>query len=83
MQKSVKSVEHLSGAERRKQFAARRLVELSKIDRAVALVAQDFDKGGPAFFGWGLELAVKNTQQMHLQGLDLEIFCVSAVRTRK
>ncbi|HXT68571.1 MAG TPA: hypothetical protein VN700_02380 [Vicinamibacterales bacterium] len=83
VQKAVETWEHLTGAERRKQFAARSFVELGKIDRAVALVAQNLNECGPAFFGWGLELAVKHAQEMHLQGLDLKIFCVSAVRTRK
>ncbi len=83
VQKAVGSREHLPGAERRVEFATRSLVELGKIDRAVALVTQDFDEGGPAFFGWGLKLAVNDAQEVHLQGLDLEILCVSAVRTRK
>jgi hypothetical protein len=83
VQESVESVEHLSCAEGRKQLAARSFVELGKIDRAVALVAQDFEERGPAFFRWGLELTVNDAKQMHLQRLDLEILCVTAVRTRK
>lgn len=73
----------LAGAERGEQFATRSVIKIGQIDRAVALVAQDFDERGPALFRRGLELAVNDAQQVHLQRLDLEILCVSAVGTRK
>jgi hypothetical protein len=52
----------LTGAERGEQFATRSVIKIGQIDRAVALVAQDFDERGPALFGRGLELAVNDAQ---------------------
>ena len=73
----------LAGAERGKQLPTRGVVETGEVDRAVALIAQDFDERRPSLFRWRLKLAVHNAQQVHLQGLYLKILCVSAVRTRE
>ena len=73
----------LASAERGEQFATRRVIEIRQVDRAVALVAQDLDERRPSLFGRWLKLALNDAKQVHLQRLDLEILCVSAVRTRK
>ena len=73
----------LTHAERSEQFATRGVIELGQIDRAVAFVAQNFDERGPALLGRRLKLTLNDAKQMHLQRFDLEIFCVTAVRTRK
>jgi len=65
------------------QLTATVLVERVEIDGAVALVAQDFDKGWPAFFLRRLQLPVSDAQQMHLQRLDEKILGIPTVRTRE
>jgi hypothetical protein len=73
----------LAGAERPEKVATRGFVQARQVNGAVALVAQHLDQGRPSFFRRGLELAVGDAQQMHLQSLNQKIFSVSAVRARK
>ena len=60
----------LARAERRQQFPARAFVQNRQVDGAVALIAQDLDQRRPSLFRGGLELAIRDTQQMHLERFD-------------
>lgn len=76
-------MEGLARAERLVQFAARVLVEVVQVERAVTLVAQDLDKGWPALFLRRLQLTVGNAQELHLQRLGEKILGIPAIRTRE
>ena len=76
-------VSTLTRPERGQQFPARGVVEGCQVHSAVALVAQHLDERRPTLLGRGLKLAFNDAKQVHLQRFDLEILCVTAVRTRK
>jgi hypothetical protein len=59
------------------------LLEGIDVNRAVALVAQEFDHRWPALFLRGLELAVSHTDQVHLQRFDEKILGIPAIGTRQ
>ena len=73
----------LPHAERDVQFPTGALVELVKVDRAIALIAKDFDQRGSAFFLRRLKLLVQHAEQVHLQGLDEKILRIPTIRTRE
>jgi hypothetical protein len=72
-----------AGAQCDEQIAPGRLLEIVQVQRAVALVAENLDECRPALFLRRLGLPVDDTQQVHLQRLDEEIFGITAIRTRQ
>lgn len=73
----------LARADRDAKVAPRRLLERIHVDRAVALVTEQLDQGRATFFLRGLDLAVGNTQQVHLERLDEESLGIPTIGTRQ